>query len=501
MGSLLAIDAGTTGVRALRFDSGGTVEAIAYRELTQHYPAPGWVEHDAEEIWRLVVETVLEATDGASVEAIGITNQRETVVAFDRATSRVCGPAPVWQDKRTAERCRDLAAGPLGAVIRSKTGLVCDPYFSATKMAWLLEHGRLDDAQSPALGTVDAWICWNLTGGTAGGTFATDPSNASRTMLYDLDTRTYSPELCDGLGVPLALLAEIRPSAGRFGIVATPELSTLAGVPVAGILGDQQAALFGQRCFSPGQAKATYGTGAFVLSQAGPQRPVVPDGLLCSVAWDLGAHGDAGDPFAYCLEGSAFVAGAAIQWLRDELGIITTASELEALAASAPMGAEGLSFIPAFVGLGSPFWDDAARGALVGITRGSGRSQLASATMQALAYEVVAILRAMDSGGIALTEIRLDGGASVMNSLAQLLADTARVPVVRPRVLEATAAGAALIAGRAEGVVPSLDAHQGVDEHDRSFAPSPDPAPAARGYASWLDALEKTRGWLHPRVD
>jgi glycerol kinase len=489
--SLLAIDAGTTGVRALRLDARGAVEKVAYRELTQSFPSPGWVEHDPDEILRLVAETLLEAADGASIEAIGITNQRETVVPFDLEDGRALGPAPVWQDKRTAERCRALAAGEVGRLVRERTGLVVDPYFSATKMAWLLDSGSLDSARRPALGTVDAWICWWLTGGPEGGRFATDPSNASRTMLYDLDRRAYAPELCDALGVPVELLAEVRPSAGRLGTVAVRGLEELAGVPVSGILGDQQAALFGQRCFDVGQAKATYGTGAFVLVQAGGERPSVPEGLLCSVAWDLGEHGG----FAYCLEGSAFIAGAAIQWLRDELGIIAEAAELEPLAASAPLGAEGLRLIPAFAGLGSPFWDDSARGALVGITRGSGRAQLANATIDALAYEVAAITRAMEAAGVAPAELRLDGGASVMDALAQRLADAARVEVVRPFSLESTAAGAGLVAGLAEGVVGSLEELAGSYAPAARFAPALDVELAELGYRAWLDALERSRGW------
>ena len=495
MGSLLAIDAGTTGVRALRVDAEGHIEAVAYRELTQSYPSPGWVEHDGEEIWRLVVATVLEVTEGATLDAIGITNQRETIIPFDLDSGQVLGPAPVWQDKRTAERCRSLAATPVADLIRRQTGLVPDPYFSATKMAWLLEAGRLDGAVTPALGTVDAWILWRLTGGAVSGIFATDPSNASRTMLYNLDTKTYSQELSEALSVPLSLLPEVRPSAGRFGTVQAPELAALAGVPISGILGDQQAALFGQRCFTPGMAKATYGTGAFVLAHAGSTRPEVPPGLLCSVAWDLGDFGGPEGGFAYCLEGSAFIAGAAIQWLRDQLGIIEQASELEALARSAPEGSSGLSLIPAFVGLGSPFWDDSARGALVGITRGSGRAQLASATIDALAYEVVAIVRAMEAGGIPVAELRLDGGASVMDSLATRLSDAAGLRVVRPASLESTALGAALVAGLAEGAVDSLDALRTSYEPEASFTPAEDQTLSEAAYQGWLEALERSRNW------
>jgi glycerol kinase len=496
MGSLLAIDAGTTGVRTLRVTPQGQIEAIAYRELTQSYPYPGWVEHDGEEIWRLVVETLVEASEGVAISAIGITNQRETVIPFDLDSGQVLAPAPVWQDKRTAQRCRSLSTTPLANLVRQRTGLVLDPYFSATKMSWLLEAGKLDGALAPALGTVDAWILWRLTGGVAGGTFATDPSNASRTMLYDLETHAYSPELSEAFGVPLPLLPEVRTSAGRFGTVQTPELVHLAGVPISGILGDQQAALFGQRCFSPGMAKASYGTGAFVLANAGATRPRTPEGLLCSVAWDLGEHGGSDGGFAYCVEGSAFIAGAAIQWLRDELGIIGDASELEALALSAPEGSSGLNLIPAFVGLGSPFWDESARGALVGITRGSGRAQLANATIDALAYEVVAITRAMETSGIDLAELRLDGGASVMDTLAARLSDAAGLRVVRPASLESTALGAAFVAGLGEGSVASLTELSESYEPEASFAPNEDRGMSELGYRGWLEALERSRNWV-----
>ena len=493
MVDLLAIDAGTTGVRALALEPNGRVTDLAYRELTQFYPAPDRVEHDADEIWRLVVETVSELASRRSggFAAVGITNQRETVVAFDRATGTPLSPALVWQDKRTAARCAELRQTAAGEQVRRSTGLVLDPYFSATKMAWLLEEGRLDDAVEPSLATVDAWILWRLTGGPDGGVFATDPSNASRTLLYDLDERRYGEGLLELFAVPSAMLPELRPSCGRFGTVARAALPALAGTPVSGVLGDQQAALFGQRCFEPGMVKATYGTGAFVLAQTGSLRPAAVEGLLTTAAWDLGEHGG----FAFALEGSAFIAGAAIQWLRDQLGIISAADELEELAGKTT-GAEGLSFIPAFVGLGSPWWDESARGALVGITRGSGRAQLADAVIDSLAFEVRAITDAMaDALGSPLRSLRADGGAAAMDLLLARQAQQSGLTVTRPSSHESTAAGAALIAGLAEGVIGSLDELSESWEAEASFNPDEDRTLADLAYESWLAALERSRRW------
>ena len=492
MATLLSIDAGTTGVRALLIDERGHVLDLAYRELTQFYPQPGWVEHDAAEIWRLVCETTSEVVDqGSRIDAIGITNQRETVVAWDRSNGRLLSPAPVWQDKRTAGRCEELRATTAASRVREQTGLVLDPYFSATKMQWLLESGRLDGAAELAIGTVDSWILWNLTGGERDGIYATDPSNASRTLLYDLDGRAFSAPLSDLFGVPSSSLASIAPSAGRFGLVATDALPHLRGVPVSGILGDQQAALFGQRCFQPGMVKATYGTGAFVLATAGPTRPALVDGLLTTVAWDLGAHGG----FSYALEGSAFIAGAAVQWLRDELGIIASASELEPLARSAS-SAEGLNFIPAFAGLGSPWWDDTARGALTGITRGSGRAQLANAVIDSLAYEVRAITDQMREGlGLPLTTMRVDGGAAAMNLLLERQATQSGLIVARPSSLESTAIGAALVAALGEGVIDSLDVLSDSWSAEEEFVPGGDRVLPDLAYDAWLSALERSKDW------
>jgi glycerol kinase len=491
MATLIAIDAGTTGIRALGIDSSAQVSDVSYRELPQSFPQPGWVEHDPKTIWGLVVETVTEVADRIrsrreTIAAIGITNQRETVVAWDRESGRALAPAIVWQDKRTAARCAALRSVGHLERIRSLTGLVLDPYFSASKMEWLLESGAVDRADSLSLGTVDSWILWNLTH-----EFATDLSNASRTMLCDISSGAWSSELCELFGVPRASLAEIRPSCGRFGVVDHPDLSSLEGVPVSGILGDQQAALFGQACFSPGMVKATYGTGAFVLSNAGTTRPEPTDGLLTTVAWDDG------DDVTYATEGSAFIAGAAVQWLRDELQVIEHASDLEPLARRAT-GAGGLSFIPAFSGLGSPWWDDTARGALFGITRGSNRASLASAVVDALAFEVRAITDAMGAiPGAALKEIRVDGGAAAMDLLLHRLADQSGLVVARPRSLETTATGAATIAGLAEGVFASKGALEDLWQAQHSFEPALERSTADAAFDAWLDALGRTRDLDH----
>src|ERR1700735_1544327 len=393
-GVVVAIDAGTTGVRALAVDGQARATDVAYRERTHHFPRPGWVEHDPGDIWDSVRATLAELGSrlverGDTVAAIGITNQRETLVAFDRSTGRPLHRAIVWQDRRPAALCAELTAAGHLPFVRATTGLVLDPYFSATKAAWLLRHGDLAlTADDPNLSfcTVDSWVLWNLTGGTRGGTYATDPSNASRTLLLDTASLSWSPELCALFGVPPHTLPEVRPSAGRFGAAALgdlgPAAAVLDGVPVSGVLGDQQAALFGQACFEPGMVKVTYGTGSFALANAGPERPPAPDGLTVSCAWDLGEHADdAHGRVAYALEGSTFVSGAAIQWLRDGLGIISSAAEAGPLAASVP-DSGGVTFVPALTGLGSPWWDPHARGIVTGLTRGIGRAPFVRALMR-----------------------------------------------------------------------------------------------------------------------
>ncbi|MHB8680918.1 MAG: glycerol kinase GlpK [Acidimicrobiales bacterium] len=506
MPSVIAVDAGTTGVRALAIDESGAVADVAYRELTQHFPQPGWVEHDAAEIWDHVAATATEVAErrraaGSTVAALGITNQRETVVAWDRRTGRPRHRALVWQDRRTADVCDRLRAEGKLPLVRQKTGLVLDPYFSATKMHWLLERGGVDVDDDLVLGTVDAWVAWNLTGGPDGGVLATDATNASRTLLYDITERSWSPELCDLFGVPRQALPEVVPSCGRLGTVGKG-LAALKGVPVSAMAGDQQSALFGQACFTPGMAKVTYGTGSFVLLNVGPTRPPPAEGLLTTVAWDLGAHGGA-EPLSYALEGAVFVTGAAIQWLRDGLGLVDEAAAIGPLAESVP-SSEGVTVVPAFAGLGSPWWDPYARGTITGLSRGLGRAHIARAVVESMAFQVRDVVDAMRKATAtedAVRTLRVDGGASVMGLLLQLQADQLRVPVCRPTTTETTALGAAMLAGLAEGVWPSLDELAALWRLDEQFEPRASQAAADSGHRAWLDAVERARHWAdteHP---
>jgi glycerol kinase len=478
----IAIDAGTTGVRALAVDDAGRPAGWSYRELPQHFPRPGWVEHDPEEIWEAVETTLAELRSnlGVPVAAIGITNQRETVVAWDRRTGEPFHNAIVWQDRRTAARCRRLEDDGHLPLVRSTTGLVLDPYFSATKMAWLLSEGGIDAGPRLALGTVDSWILWKLTAGRA---FATDPSNASRTMLYDIGHGAWSRELCDLFGVPVAALPEVRRTSGRFG-------TTSDGIPVSGVAGDQQAALFGQACLETGMAKNTYGTGSFVLMNVGTTCPEPVEGLLTTVAWSL----PGGAP-VYALEGSIFATGAAVTWLRDGLGIINSPADIGPLAESV-RDAQGVAFVPAFSGLGSPWWDPHARGTIVGLTRGSGRAQLARAAVEAMAYQTRDVVDAMTAAtDQPLTELRVDGGASVLDLLLQIQADQLRVPVARPEVRETTALGAAFFAGLAEGVWSSTDEVAGLWRQDARFEPRAPQSVVDDRHATWRRAVERSRRW------
>ncbi|HXQ75299.1 MAG TPA: glycerol kinase GlpK [Acidimicrobiales bacterium] len=501
MGCVIAIDAGTTGVRALAVDEGGRVVDVSYREITQYFPRPGWVEHDAAEIWAAVAATVDEVARrrrgaGQAVAGIGITNQRETVVAWDRSTGRPLHRAIVWQDRRTAGRCDELHQAGHLAVVRERTGLVLDPYFSATKMSWLLTDGGVADSPTLVLGTVDSWLIWNLTGGTDGGVVVTDPTNAGRTLLFDIRAREWSGELAEIFGVPLGALPAVGPSCGRFGIVAGDLAgggSPLAGVPVSGVAGDQQAALFGQACFSPGMAKVTYGTGSFVLANVGEACPPPSEGLLTTVAWDLGGHGGS-SPVAYALEGAVFVTGAAVQWLRDGLGLIGEAAEIGPLAAQVA-STDGVYLVPAFTGLGSPWWDPYARGTITGLTRGVGRAHLARAVVEAMAFQVRDVVDAMTGAGGDVSALRVDGGASVMDLLLQLQADQVRVPVERPATSETTALGAAWLAGLAEGVWGSLDELGAIWSLERSFAPAASAVAADAAHAGWRRAVERSLGW------
>jgi len=498
---VIAVDAGTTGIRALAVDPSGKVIDVSYWELTQYFPRPAWVEHDPAEIWRAVVETVTDVAkrqeaEGRAIAAIGVTNQRETVVAWDRKTGLPLYRAIVWQDRRTAEFCDHLRdAGNLPRV-REITGLVLDPYFSATKMAWLLDEAAVPQSSDLVLATVDAWVVWNLTGGVSGGVLATEPSNASRTMLLDIGNLAWSEEMCALFGVPVTALPEVRPSCGRFGAVGGmlgEAGSPLAGVPVSGVAGDQQAALFGQACFTPGMAKATYGTGTFVLLNVGERCPEPAEGLLTTVAWDLSSHGGTSS-VAYALEGSVFSTGSAIQWLRDGLGLITDASETGALA-SQVKDTEGVYFVPAFTGMGSPWWDPYARGTITGITRGVGRAHLARAVVEAMAFQVRDVVDCMRSTGAEVAALRVDGGASVMDLLLQLQADQIRVHVTRPSTTETTALGAATMAGLAEGVWGSLDDLAAMWRADLEFEPKASSAAADSSHTGWRRAVERSLGW------
>jgi glycerol kinase len=490
MSVVIAIDAGTTGVRSFALHHDGTPVAYAYREFPQYFPAPGLVEHDPDEIWEATAATLadlLERLDGEAVAAVGITNQRETTVVWDRRTGRPLHRALVWQDRRTADRCDALAdAGYLDAVRRT-TGLVLDPYFSATKLEWLLTEGGVVAGPDLAFGTIDSWLLWNL---TAGAVHATEPSNASRTLLYDIEALAWAPDLLDLFGVPASCLPEVRPSGGRFGVTAagTP---LPAGVPVSGILGDQQAALFGQACLEPGLTKNTYGTGSFVLMNVGDTCPPPVEGLLTTVAWTMEGRTGA----TYALEGAIFVTGAAVQWLRDELGLIREAAEIGPLAASVP-DTGGVFLVPAFVGLGSPWWDPHARGTIVGITRGTGAAQLARAVVEAMAFQTRDVVDAMAAAsGYPIAELRVDGGASVMGLLLQLQADQLRVPVARPVVQETTALGAAYMAGLSEGVWSSTDDVAASWQLDTRCEPAADRSAADAAHARWQRAVERSRDW------
>lgn len=486
---LVAIDAGTTGVRsrAVPVDDGETVSA--YREFTQHYPQPGWVEHDASEIWDAVTATlreVVERVGSTRIVAIGITNQRETAVAWDRTTGVPFGRAIVWQDRRTASRCDELAAAGHLDLVRQRTGLVLDPYFSGTKYEWLLTIGGVPADERLALGTVDSWIVWNLTGGAC---HVTDVSNASRTMLFDIRRLDWDSELCDLLHVPPAALPAVVPSAGRCG-VTTDRSGTPGGIPISGIAGDQQAALFGQSCVQPGMAKNTYGTGSFALLNVGPDCPPPAEGMLTTVAWSL-----ADGTVAYALEGAIFVTGAAVQWLRDGLGVIDRADEVGPLAATVPDNG-GVYIVPAFTGLGSPWWDPYARGTVIGITRGTTKAHLARAVVEAMAYQTRDAVDAMvQASGTPIMELRVDGGASAMDEMLQFQADLLGVSVSRPTDHETTALGAAFLAGLAEGVFADLDAVAERWTLDATFQPNDDRESVDAAHATWLRAVERARGF------
>jgi len=482
---ILAIDQGTTGSTCLVFEEEGRVAGRAYSEFQQHFPRPGWVEHDAGEIWEVTRRVAAEAIaaagiEGSELDGIGITNQRETVVAWDPVSGEPVHRALVWQDRRTAARCEELRAAGQEALVRERTGLTIDPYFSATKIEWLLAN--VEAAAEAVFGTIDSWLLFKLTG-----RHVTDYSNASRTMLFDIRRLRWDPELCGLLGIDPTRLPEPLPSAHVYG--TTGEFG--GAVPVAGIAGDQQAALFGQACLEPGMAKNTYGTGSFVLLNTGAEPPRPPDGLLGTVAWGLEGE------VAYALEASIFVTGAAVQWLRDGLGIVEAAAETEALAASLD-GNDGVYFVPALTGLGAPHWDPYARGTIVGLTRGSGRAHLARAALEAIAYQTVDAVRAQEAGsGRPLEVLKADGGAVANGWLMQFQADVLGAPVVVPEIAETTALGAAYLAGIATGTW----SREQVGEMWRQAA-SYEPRMAADEretlLAEWRRALERSRDWARP---
>jgi glycerol kinase len=492
---ILAIDAGTTGVRGFIVDESGRILGSGYREFTQHFPRPGWVEHDAGEIWEATLASCAEALKGSdtapdAVTCIGITNQRETTLLYERATLRPLHRAIVWQDRRTADRCEELRSAGQEPLIRERTGLVLDAYFSGTKAAWLLDH--VPDARERAargelaLATIDTWLVACLTGGAA---HVTEPSNASRTMLYDLATGDFSDELCTLLDVPRDLLPEVRDSSGHFGDT-DPGAFLGISAPITGIAGDQQSALFGQGAWAPGSSKNTYGTGSFLLFNTGHELVRSDAGLLTSVGWRLGGT----DTFV--LEGAIFGTGASVQWLRDQLGVVAQASDTEAMAAELPAGNEGVYLVPAFTGLGAPHWDPHARGMLIGLTRGTDRRHLARAAIEAMAYQTADVVEAMSAdAGIELSELRVDGGAAANDLLCRFQADVLGVPVVRPRITETTVLGAAFLAGLGAGVWASLDELVDVWQLDRRFDPSMPPDERARLLVGWREAVRRSGGW------
>ncbi len=495
---VLSIDQGTTGTTVFVFDYTGQAKAQVYREIKQFYPRPGWVEHDAAEIWDVTQELIGEALEKAEISsdqlaAIGVTNQRETTVLWDRETGEPVGRAVVWQCRRTAAMCEQMKADGLGPTFRKKTGLVLDAYFSGTKIRWMLENdadlrSRARQGQL-AFGTVDSWLIYNLTGGTV---HITDYTNASRTLLFNIHTLEWDSELLRLLEIPASLLPEVRSSSEVYGY--TVEASKVpAGIPIAGIAGDQQAALFGQACFDPGMVKATYGTGCFILMQTGEVPVPSESGLLTTIAWGVGGR------ICYALEGSIFIAGAAVQWLRDELELIGTAAETESLALSVP-DTNGAYFVPAFVGLGAPYWDPYARGTIVGLTRGVNKRHIVRAALESVAYQTKDIVGVMSRDSrIPIDIVRIDGGASVNDFLAQFQADILNVPVERPLVAETTAVGAAFLAGLAVGLWEDQEALRRTWKAGERMEPNMEEKQRNRLYQGWQQAVRRSLNWEQSR--
>ncbi len=496
MSAILAIDQGTTGSTVLVLSRAGRVLGRAYSEFTQHFPRPGWVEHDAEEIWQVSRQVMAAALADSGLgpgelSALGITNQRETTVLWDRATGKPVYRAIVWQSRQSGEICERLREEGHEPLFRERTGLLLDPYFSATKIRWILDQDadlqHRAEAGELAFGTIDSWLLWNLTGGTAsaGAVHATDPTNASRTLLYDIRRHRWNSELGRLLDIPDAILPAVQASSSVFGETAAID-GIPAGVPIAGIAGDQQAALFGQTCWQAGQAKNTYGTGCFLLMNMGSELPCSQHGLLTTICCD--AYGRP----AYALEGSVFVAGAAIQWLRDQLGIISDARESETIATQLE-GNDGVYFVPAFTGLGAPNWDPDARGAILGLTRGTGRAHIIRAALESIAYQTRDIVESMNAeSGVQLTELKVDGGASENNFLMQFQADLLGVPVSRPELVETTALGSAYLAGLAVGFWDGPEELQAMHKDGQRFQPAMPTVRRNALYADWLSAVSRT---------
>ncbi len=492
---ILALDQGTTSSRAILFNRDGKPISVAQKEFPQLYPQPGWVEHDPFDIWSTQLSVASEALARANasprdVAAIGITNQRETTIIWERATGKPIHNAIVWQCRRTAARCEQLRAEGFAETVRAKTGLVLDAYFSGTKVEWLLDNvpkaRERAAAGELAFGTVDTWLLWNLSGGKI---HATDVSNASRTMLYNIHTHDWDDELLARFNIPRALLPQVLPSSARYG--ETDAAIFGAAVPIGGVAGDQQAATFGQACYQIGSVKNTYGTGCFMLMNTGERAVDSRGGLLTTVAWQLGQH-----PTVYALEGSVFVAGAAVQWLRDELQLIRTAAESEALAASVA-DSGGVYVVPAFVGLGAPYWDSFARGTIVGLTRGSNRAHIVRATLESIAFQTRDVVEVMiRDAGLQLETLRVDGGAVANDWLMQFQADILGVPVVRPAVTETTALGAAYLAGLAVGYWESPEQIAAQWAAEKVFTPRMSADERESRYRGWQRAVERARAWL-----
>jgi glycerol kinase len=492
---VLALDQGTTSCRSILFDHDGAIVALAQREFTQHFPRPGWVEHDAAEIWAAQSATMSEVlarghASAAEVAAVGITNQRETTLLWDRRSGEPLGRAIVWQDRRTADRCAELRARGLEPEVARHTGLLLDPYFSGTKLAWMLENVPGARARAErgelAFGTIDSWLAWQLSGGRE---HVTDPTNASRTLLYDLQAGDWSEAMLAIFGIPRACLPRIVPSSGP-GLAITVDGHDL---PLAGIAGDQQAALFGQACFSPGMAKNTYGTGCFMLMNTGTEPLASRNRLLTTVGWQRQA-----EPRHYALEGSVFVGGAVVQWLRDGLGLITRSAEIESLAATVTDNG-GVYLVPAFTGLGSPHWDPHARGTIVGLSRGTTRGHIARAALESIAFQSAELLSAMQQDARQpLRELRVDGGATANDLLMQFQADVLGVPVVRPAITETTALGAACLAGLGVGFWSSEAEIAGNWKPARRFEPQLASHDAGALRSEWARAVERAKGWATP---